>query len=103
MQQSTGFNYGMTALLILALAASAMAVVNFQHQSRKLYAANERAVGQLRQLDAELEALVVQQRKLAAPQRIEVLARTRMSMQPISAARTLTVVHNIIPSTKQGR
>ncbi len=80
--------------LALSVAASAMGVINMQHQSRKLFAANERAVSQLRQLDAELEMLVVEQRKLASPQRIEQVARTRLSMQPVTAARTLNVVYS---------
>jgi cell division protein FtsL len=80
--------------LALCVGASAMGVITMQHQSRKLFAANERAVSQLRQLDAELEMLVVEQRKLASPQRIEQVARTRLAMQPVTAARTLNVVYS---------
>jgi cell division protein FtsL len=85
---------GISVLMVLCIALSAMGVINYQHQSRKLYAANERAVAQSHQLDAELESLVVQQRKLATPQRIEQVARTRLGMQPVTAGRTINVVYS---------
>ncbi len=102
MQNSSKLSGWLSIVLVLLLAASAMAVVNTQYSSRKLYAATERAVGQLRQLDAELEVLVVQQRKLASPQRIELVARTRLAMQPVTAARTLNVVYSAAPEKTRG-
>jgi cell division protein FtsL len=89
---------GITILMVLSIALSAMGVINYQHQARKLFAANERAVTQSHQLDAELEGLVVQQRKLATPQRIEQVARTRLGMHPVTAGRTVNVTFNAEPA-----
>jgi cell division protein FtsL len=102
MQTPSRFTHLLSMLLVILVATSAMAVVNTQHSARKLYAASERAVGQLRQLDAELEVLVVQQRKLASPQRIEQVARTRLAMQPVTAARTLNVLYAASPEKARG-
>lgn len=76
--------------LALLVVASALGVINAQHSSRKLYSALDKARAQSLQLDAELERLVVEQRALANPQRIEQVAR-RLGMQPVTAARTLVV------------
>lgn len=102
MQNQSKLSNWLSILLVLLVAVAGMAVVNTQHSSRKLYAATERAVGQLRQLDAELEVLVVQQRRLASPQRIEQVARTRLAMQPVTAARTLNVVYSQQPEKERG-
>jgi cell division protein FtsL len=76
--------------LALLVVASALGVINAQHSSRKLYSALDKTKAQSLQLDAELERLVVDQRALANPQRIEQVAR-RLGMQPVTAARTLVV------------
>jgi cell division protein FtsL len=76
-------------VLALAVLFSALGVVNMQHRARLLYAANERAQAESRQLDAEHEEWIVQQRVLANPQRIEQTARLKLGMQPATPARTI--------------
>lgn len=80
----------LSIVLAIALLITALGVVNVQHRARLLYAANERAQSESRQLDAEYDELVVQQRVLANPQRIEQTARLKLGMVPITPARTLT-------------
>jgi cell division protein FtsL len=81
----------LSLLLVVLMVLCSLGVITTQHNARKLYAANDRAANESRQLDAEYERMVVAVRVLANPQRIESTARTRLAMQPVSAARTINV------------
>jgi cell division protein FtsL len=81
----------LSLMLIVLLVLCSLGVISTQHSARKLYAANDRAANESRQLDAEYERMVVAVRVLANPQRIEATARTRLNMQAVSPARTINV------------
>jgi cell division protein FtsL len=81
----------LSLMLIVLLVLCSLGVISTQHNARKLYAANDRAANESRQLDAEYERMVVAVRVLANPQRIEATARTRLNMQAVSPARTINV------------
>nr|WP_143896020.1 cell division protein FtsL [Tepidimonas sediminis] len=69
-------------VLLALLLASAFHLVEQQYQSRRLYVAKERARAEGARLQAEHERLVVEQRALAAPARVQQLARERLRMHP---------------------
>ncbi|MFN3957417.1 MULTISPECIES: cell division protein FtsL [Tepidimonas] len=69
-------------LLLAVLLASSFHLVELQHQSRRLYVALERARAEGARLQADHERLVVEQRALAAPARVQQLARQRLHMHP---------------------
>ncbi|MCX7742567.1 MAG: cell division protein FtsL [Tepidimonas sp.] len=69
-------------MLLALLLASAFQLVEQQYQSRRLYVAKERARAEGARLQADHERLVVEQRALAAPARVQQLARERLRMHP---------------------
>jgi cell division protein FtsL len=77
--------------LVLAalLVGCALSLVNAQYQARHLFIELERAQQQARQLDIDWAQLQLDQSTLGKNARIEQIARTDLSMTPVSAARTL--------------
>jgi cell division protein FtsL len=81
-------------VLLLAVMASALYLVNVQYQSRYLYTELERANTEGHKLDTERDRLQVERRAQAAPQRIEKLARERLQMRPATPAITHYVAYS---------
>lgn len=70
----------LTALLLMLTLASALGVVSFQYQSRKLVDALDREQEHTRALDVEWDRLRLEGGTLAAPARVEKIARERLGM-----------------------
>ena len=75
-------------VLLLALVLSAMALVQVQYDSRRLYAEIEKAHGEARRLEVEHERLQVEKRAQATPLRVERLAKDQLQMRAASPAIT---------------
>jgi cell division protein FtsL len=75
-------------LLLIAILASALYVVQVQYQSRRLYTEIEKAQNEARKLDIEHERLQVERRAQATPARVEKLAREQLQMRSATPAIT---------------
>lgn len=75
-------------VLLLAVILSAMALVQVQYDSRRLYAEIEKAQGEARRLEIDHERLQVEKRAQSTPLRVERLAKDQLQMQPASPAIT---------------
>ena len=78
----------LSLVLLLAVLASAMYLVNVQYESRRLFSALDRAAAQARQLETEQDRLQVEKRAQATPLRVEKLARERLQMRSATPAVT---------------
>lgn len=82
----------MYVLLYLAVAASALAVVRMRHQARQVQAGLQEAHQRSQDLAAEARQLELEHATLAAPARIERLARRKLKMR--------APVEIVVPSTE---
>jgi cell division protein FtsL len=71
-------------VLLLAVIASAFYLVHTQYESRRLYAAVDRAQAQSRKLESEHEQLQVQKRAQATPARVQLIASRQLQMRPVT-------------------
>lgn len=75
-------------VLLLAVIASALYLVNVQYQSRQLFTALDRAHSDARRLEADNERLQVERRAQAAPARVQSLAIAKLQMRTATPAIT---------------
>lgn len=75
-------------LLLLAVLASALYLVNVQYESRRLFSAMDKALNEARLLETENERMQVEKRAQATPLRVEKLARERLQMRGATPAIT---------------
>ena len=75
-------------VLLLAVLASALYLVQTQYESRRLYVELEKAGAQSRKIETESERLQVEKRAEATPLKIEKLARDRLQMRTTTPAIT---------------
>jgi cell division protein FtsL len=75
-------------ILLLAVIASALYLVQTQYESRRLYAEIDKAVGEARKIQLENERLQVEKRAQATPLRVEKLAKEQLQMRSASPAIT---------------
>jgi cell division protein FtsL len=75
-------------VLLLAVIASALYLVQTQYESRRLYAEIDKAVGEARKIQLENERLQVEKRAQATPLRVEKLAKEQLQMRSASPAIT---------------
>ena len=75
-------------VLLLAVVLSAMALVQVQYQSRRLFVEIERAQAESRRLEIEHERLEAEKRAQATPLRVERLAKEQLQMRPATPAIT---------------
>ncbi len=75
-------------VLLLAVIASAMYLVQIQYQSRRLFTEVEKAQSQSRKLETERERLEVEKRSQATPLRVEKLAKEQLQMRTATPAVT---------------
>lgn len=80
-----------SAVLLLAVMASALYLVHTQYQSRKLYTEFDRALVESRRLETEHQRLQVERRAQATPLRVERLARDKLRMHTATPAITYYV------------
>ena len=75
-------------LLLIVTMVSAMALIQSQYESRKLFTELDRAVAESRQLETDHQRLQVEKRAQATPLRLEQLARDKWAMQTATPAVT---------------
>jgi cell division protein FtsL len=78
-------------LLLAALVASALLLVKTSYESRRLFAALDRAKAEQQTLEAERQRLEAERQGQAAPLRVERVARDKLAMRTATAAVTLYV------------
>ena len=75
-------------VLLLAVLASALYLVNVQYESRRLFTDLDKASAEGHRLEVESERLQLEKRAQATPLRVEKLARERLQMRPATPAVT---------------
>jgi cell division protein FtsL len=75
-------------VLLLAVLASALYLVNVQYDSRRMFSELDKARSEARRLVADRERLQVQKREQATPLRVEGLAKTQLQMRSATPAIT---------------
>jgi cell division protein FtsL len=75
-------------VLLAAVIASAMYLVQMQYQSRRLFVEVEKAQSLSRKLEIERERLEVDKRSQATPLRIEKIAKDQLQMRTATPAVT---------------
>jgi cell division protein FtsL len=80
-------------VLLLAVLASALYLVNVQYESRRLFTDLDKAHSQARRIETERERLRVDRREQATPGRVERLAKDKLHMQTATPAITHYVAY----------
>ncbi|QXL83470.1 cell division protein FtsL [Comamonas sp. NLF-1-9] len=96
----------MSIVLLLAVMASGMWLVQVRYESRRLNTEWHRANVEARQLEVERQRLLVDKRAQATPLRIERLARDKLQMRTPTPATTLYVAADgspLLPAAEAGR
>lgn len=75
-------------VLLLAVVASAMYLVQMQYQSRRIFVEVEKAQSLSRKLEIERERLEVDKRSSATPLRVEKIAKEQLQMRTATPAVT---------------
>lgn len=88
----------LNVVLLLAVLASALYLVNVQYESRRLFTELDRAVSQAHQLEVEHDRLQLERREQAAPMRVEKLAREKLQMRLATPAITAYVSYSGVGS-----
>ncbi|MEY4975114.1 MAG: Cell division protein FtsL [Pseudomonadota bacterium] len=81
-------------LLLLAVVASAMALVHTEYQTRRLFMQLEAARKEAARLEIDHQRLLVERRAQATPLRIEQIARQQLQMRPAGPGITQYVLPN---------
>jgi len=74
----------LSVLLLLAVVASALALVHSHYESRRLFMALEVEGKEIARLDIEHDRLQVERRAQATPLRVEQIARQQLQMRMVS-------------------
>jgi cell division protein FtsL len=80
-------------MLLLAVLASSLYLVNVQYESRRLFSDLDKARSLAHQLEAEKERLQVEKRAQATPLRVERLAKEQLQMRSTTPATTHYVTY----------
>lgn len=75
-------------VLLLAVLASALYLVNVQYESRRLFSNLDKARSESRKIEAENERLQVEKRAQATPLRVEKIAKEKLQMRSVTPAIT---------------
>ena len=75
-------------VLLLAVLASSLYLVNVQYESRRLFTDLDKARSAARRLEADNERLQVEKRAQATPLRVETLAKEQLQMRTVTPAIT---------------
>jgi cell division protein FtsL len=75
-------------VLLLAVLASALYLVNVQYESRRLFSELDKARSESRRLATDNERLQVENREQSTPLRVEALAKTKLQMRTTTPAIT---------------
>lgn len=90
-------------VLLLAVLASALYLVNVQYASRRLYTEIDRAKLDARRLDTEREQLQIEKRAQATPLRVDRLAREQLQMRVATPAITNYVTYAAAQGAEAGK
>lgn len=80
-------------VLLLAVLASSLYLVNVQYDSRRLFSDLDKAHSQARRLEIDKERLQVEKRAQATPLRVERLAKEQLQMRSTTPAITHYVTY----------
>jgi len=80
-------------LLLVALVISSVYLVKVSYESRRLFAALDKAQSEARQLDIEHERLKAEKQSQATPLHVERVARDRLAMRNATPAVTQYVTY----------
>jgi len=78
----------LNVVLLIAVIASALYLVQTQYESRRLFAEIDKAMSDARKIEQENERLQVERRAQATPLRVEKLAKEQLQMRSASPAIT---------------
>lgn len=78
-------------VLLVAVLASALYLVNVQYESRRLFSAIDKATAESRRLVSENKRLQVEKQGMAASMRVERLAKDQLQMRTATPAITQRV------------
>ena len=89
-------------VLVMAILASALYLVNVQYESRLLFTALDKARAEAHRLESENERLQVEKRSQVTPLRLEKLAKERLQMRTVTPAITnyVTYKSDDVPALK---
>jgi cell division protein FtsL len=92
----------LNVVLLMAVLASALYLVDVQYESRRLFAEIDKANAEARKLATENERLQVEKRAQATPSRVEKLAKEQLRMMPSTPAIThyVTYASSLPPSSE---
>jgi cell division protein FtsL len=93
----------LNALLVLALLASCLFLVKTAHDSRRLFAALDKARGEQKQLDAEFKRLDAEAQAQATHLRVEKVAREKLRMRTATPGVTEYVTDTAIVAQRSTR
>lgn len=86
----------LTFVLVMAILASALYLVNVQYESRKLFTALDKARAEANRLESENDRLQVEKRAQVTPLRLEKLAKERLQMRTVTPAITNYVTYQAV-------
>lgn len=78
-------------LLLVAVIASAVYLVNVQYDSRRLFTELDKARSESKRLETEFDRLQVEKRAQATPSRVERIAREKLQMRQATPGITMYV------------
>ncbi|MEO8857039.1 MAG: cell division protein FtsL [Burkholderiaceae bacterium] len=84
----------LNVVLLLAVLASALYLVNVQYESRRLFTELDRAVSEAHRLEVDHDRLQLERREQATPMRVEKLAREKLQMRLPTPAITAYVSYS---------
>ena len=82
-------------VMLLAVLASALYLVNVQYESRRVFTELDKARAEAHRLESEYERLQVEKRAQATPARVEKLAREKLQMRAATPAITTYVTYTM--------
>ena len=88
-------------LLLLAVLASSLVLVQTAHQARQLFTALDRARNQEHQLETEFKRLEAERQAQATHLRVEAVARDKLKMRAASPAVTQYVIDGAAASAPE--
>jgi cell division protein FtsL len=86
-------------VLLLAVLASALYLVNVQYESRRLFSNLDKARSEARKIETENERLQVEKRAQATPLRVEKIAKEKLQMRSVTPAITDYVTYRADAAT----
>ena len=90
-------------VLLLAIVASALYLVNVQYESRLLFTALDKMNAEARRLQSEHEKLQVERQAQATPLRVEKLAKDQLQMRTSTPAISHYVTYSALAASSSAK